>query len=722
MQIKSVDESYTIMSQITADTYMYQPLNPLKRQVRILRLAPGIFGRPLRGCLITISLDKLRRRRWQQLREWHALSYVWGASDRDEVIRITRRKVYITKTLHCALQYLRWQRDGLYLWIDQICINQDDTEERSSQVQFMREIYSCATSVFAWLGNDKPDNDGLLRMVSRMADVITFSNMMLIAQMDLMGMLKAKLEQLQLNMPLGERTQLLRDIDSCNVDGMLKPILKPISEQLFSDMSPEERTLCQRELDLESQQAMESVSEDPIFQAMRLKTSDETSEQVYRTLGETFTEFLRNAWFSRVWTLQEAVLARHLVLISGWSRATFEDFQGAYFRYYMNEEVDEFYLEHDQFEFVAMYSLRSWHQQVQDWSRRETSAAEKSRVPRTFTRIPIKRRKASDTRDYVYGQLGLSNVMVMDRLKPDYSLSIEEVFMTGTVAFLEADENLNTLGSCCAFRKDGSYSLPSWCPDWSDGNFGCGMRHVLGRLDDNIFIAATDYRSQIKYDSLGSTLCIRGLIIDEIQKCVSGSQIQTRLAHKKSNLSEIWQSVLAVFSPPDAPPFDGHLAPALCRALLADLVEGQRLDEAKTSEALIYLQDPRIGVDEHGIMDQGGQLSKYNIGSATKKYLRTSVCQFFQDRCLFETKERRYGQSCSHIRPGDKICLLYGGRLPFMLREAGLTDAVDRNDETAQRQLYQMIGGECYVNGLVDGEGLEIARRKNLPVEDFCLI
>lgn len=95
---------------------------------------------------------------------------------------------------------------------------------------------------------------------------------------------------------------------------------------------------------------------------------------------------------------------------------------------------------------------------------------------------------------------------------------------------------------------------------------------------------------------------------------------------------------------------------------------------------------------------------------------------WFYRRCIFETKNRRFGRSCSHVRPGDKICLLYGGRLPFILREAGMTDVVNENGETVQKQRYQMIGGECYVDGLVDGEGLEIARRKSLPVEDFCLI
>jgi hypothetical protein len=41
-----------------------------------------------------------------------------------------------------------------YLWIDALCINQDDTQERSNQVSNMREIYHRAKRVVVWLDGD----------------------------------------------------------------------------------------------------------------------------------------------------------------------------------------------------------------------------------------------------------------------------------------------------------------------------------------------------------------------------------------------------------------------------------------------------------------------------------------------------------------------------------------------------------------------------------------
>lgn len=50
-------------------------------------------------------------------------------------------------------------------------------------------------------------------------------------------------------------------------------------------------------------------------------------------------------------------------------------------------------------------------------------------------------------------------------------------------------------------------------------------------------------------------------------------------------------------------------------------------------------------------------------------------------RSIFETKTGRFGRSCSHVRPGDEICILYGGRLPFILREVEPVDRLYRDDD-----------------------------------------
>jgi hypothetical protein len=58
----------------------------------------------------------------------------------------------VTQNLSQALPYLRYEDKSRALWIDAICVNQQDLQERSQQVKRMAEIYSKATRVIAWLG------------------------------------------------------------------------------------------------------------------------------------------------------------------------------------------------------------------------------------------------------------------------------------------------------------------------------------------------------------------------------------------------------------------------------------------------------------------------------------------------------------------------------------------------------------------------------------------
>ena len=73
----------------------------------------------------------------------------------------------ITKSIYTALTYLRSKTNARRLWIDQICINQDDYQERSQQVGMMVDIYAAADRVYAWLGTPSGDSAaGLMALQS----------------------------------------------------------------------------------------------------------------------------------------------------------------------------------------------------------------------------------------------------------------------------------------------------------------------------------------------------------------------------------------------------------------------------------------------------------------------------------------------------------------------------------------------------------------------------
>jgi hypothetical protein len=87
---------------------------------------------------------------------YHALSYCWGDLRNKKKITINDTIVEVGHNLEAALRQLR-SRGYLRIWIDALCINQSDNEERALQIRNMRQIYSQAMYVITWLGDD-PDN------------------------------------------------------------------------------------------------------------------------------------------------------------------------------------------------------------------------------------------------------------------------------------------------------------------------------------------------------------------------------------------------------------------------------------------------------------------------------------------------------------------------------------------------------------------------------------
>jgi len=58
------------------------------------------------------------------------------------------------------------------LWIDAICINQADFDERVAQIKIMRQIYQSASSVVVWLGDDDGDGGTAIELLFRISQKI----------------------------------------------------------------------------------------------------------------------------------------------------------------------------------------------------------------------------------------------------------------------------------------------------------------------------------------------------------------------------------------------------------------------------------------------------------------------------------------------------------------------------------------------------------------------
>ena len=83
----------------------------------------------------------------------------------------------VRPNLASALKQLRYRDRPRYLWIDAICINQDDNNERNVQVALMGGIYSGASEVCVWLGDAGDYSDLALSFVSRVVNLDDFDRL-----------------------------------------------------------------------------------------------------------------------------------------------------------------------------------------------------------------------------------------------------------------------------------------------------------------------------------------------------------------------------------------------------------------------------------------------------------------------------------------------------------------------------------------------------------------
>lgn len=86
---------------------------------------------------------------------YEALSYVWGDSSITRTILLEGREFQVTTNLYSALRRLRYPDYTRIIWIDAICINQSNLEERSQQVLLMKNIYEGAEEVLMWMGDSE---------------------------------------------------------------------------------------------------------------------------------------------------------------------------------------------------------------------------------------------------------------------------------------------------------------------------------------------------------------------------------------------------------------------------------------------------------------------------------------------------------------------------------------------------------------------------------------
>jgi hypothetical protein len=141
--------------------YHSAPLSHERRTIRLLHVHSDTDLDKAVSCdLSVIDLDADHA-------PFATLSYVWtiDAEETRDTILCGGQELSLTRNGHDALKHLREHLGPFTIWIDAICIDQTNHEEKSNQVRLMGNIYSKASIGYVWMGIGKNNSDRALDFI-----------------------------------------------------------------------------------------------------------------------------------------------------------------------------------------------------------------------------------------------------------------------------------------------------------------------------------------------------------------------------------------------------------------------------------------------------------------------------------------------------------------------------------------------------------------------------
>ncbi|KAL7626445.1 hypothetical protein AAE478_003217 [Parahypoxylon ruwenzoriense] len=153
---------------------LYRQLDVSQKETRLLIIEPSADRE---SDVLQISLTYIYLTNNDHV-QYEALSYCWGGGHEQRPILLKglgasqpATQTFISRNLFVALKALRYEDRVRIFWIDQLCINQSDPEERAEQVALMGDIYASAKHVRIWLGESGETVSNDLSIIQSISDV-----------------------------------------------------------------------------------------------------------------------------------------------------------------------------------------------------------------------------------------------------------------------------------------------------------------------------------------------------------------------------------------------------------------------------------------------------------------------------------------------------------------------------------------------------------------------
>ena len=551
--------------------------------------------------------------------DFYALSYAWGSSLKNRLIRCNGSDLAVTQSVHEALIALlpTLEHDKLPIWIDAVCINQSNNQEKEREVQRMDKIYSSAKTVLVWLGPEAQDSAMAMRHIQSFAIILS------------------------------------------------------------------------------------KMEVTPLWSNLEVYGLPHQDHPVWPAIGHLY----RRAWFGRVWTFQESVLAQDMKVFCGGDQVDWKyfsqvgsDISRLQLFHLAVSEQDLLGPEHEFFAVRDVSYAKNFKRRVgDDIAKLEGQLEPKSpagilyssqaaHIPFPFLLMISQQKLSSDPRDRVYGMLSLTSGDFRSKIPVSYSKSKRQLFLETGKASLEQDKRLTYLQLVAGRPR--SQGLPTWCFDLSESNTGISPFGLYLRAGSQ---AETDFTSGATLRTFTGKEYIEtvGFRADKIDQIVpAGTSFRTGPRTDRKTRWYAWhqkslQLAESIRDRRSGIDFVMAHAYTVTANTISRVPDGAALKRA--IEDVVHNVVSQI--------ERADNAKRYWFPKERKSLVEDTAEHMFHycsGRSFFTTVGGRLGIGPPDVQPGDIVIVIYGAGPVFLLRESAELSAFEFVGDAFVHELMEL--------------------------------
>ena len=666
-------------------SYSESQLSEPETQFRLLELLPS--ADPQREVSCRILVTDLASELEEPSGQYKALSYTWGNGPTSRFVAVIpdqgkegdRRALAITESLHTALVHLRHTQSSVWVWIDQICINQDDHAEKGKQVGIMGPIYAGAEQVLVWLGPAADGSDLLMEAWQSVG---------------------------QTAREFGLESYYTRE-------------RWPVLARILNNEEP--------------------TDPKTIEYGALLKLGAETFAPLVQP--QIFRHWFARPWFTRAWTVQEFCLCENTLFVCGTKTVQAELVMMSIqiLQYSIARLHESIYAPAgaslalvDELSDEPTARLFSCRQRRRKFDRREPAAAG-DQLHALLRKLYVEHNtQAWLARDRIFSLLGLAVDAADLAITPDYAEQDNPAADARILARAARAMLTNPVSGRLDIlsyaqppkRAELAPYLPSWAPDWR-GNLQRSFYYVHESVSEHLFAACGLGHLAVQPCAVpdgeggASVLGLAGFRVDSVMAVAEGAA-WTDMSFGADRFTLFFRQIDGLFARGmaehgDVPElYDGNAerrAEARWRVPTGDLFWTRTADmhRAEADEVVVAHQQCREMVKFFGECERASaeeQARMFKEWDWEGKRERGELGTFYQESMRymigkrpFLTSEGYLGMGPAEVEAGDVVVVFCGGRIPFVLRPTKSELVVGEE----KKQLFEFVG-EAYCDAVMDGE------------------